>query len=406
MKKRLLFVVVLFLALGTTLTVIKAIGQGKPTVEERCITVPFKLYFNEIFFQASINGSNPLWVILDSGLSGFIVNEKSAEKLKLPMGNIIDQGYTGIGENRVFEKELKDIKFRIYNAELLLNSHLYAYSFETLEKILGHRVDAVCGRQLFEKYVIEIDYSKRVFKLYNQDKYKYKGKGSIIPIIIDKVPYLKSTVVLPDNKKIEEIFMIDTGLPDAISFTSKFCKDNNLDKQIKTIKSVRFGAGGSSVNHNGRIKEVIIGGYKIDNPIVSLSNNTRGGMARSDIGGLIGNEILKRFIVIFDYANSRMILEPTSSIGDKMEWDMAGVFLYTIENLDQIKVFKVLSDSPADLAGIKEGDEITFIDDVKASNYSIDEISRMFKIENKQYRLGIVRGQKNFEVKINLKKMI
>jgi hypothetical protein len=276
-----------------------------------------------------------------------------------------------------------------------------------VEKVLGHRVDAVCGRHLFEKYIIEIDYSKSLFKLYDKAHYIYKGNGSIIPIVVDGVPYMKATVVLPDNKKTETYFMIDTGLHGALSFTTKFCSDNNLHKEIKTIKSVGVGGGGKSENQIGRIKAILLSSYRIENPIASFSKHTKGGMARSDIAGLIGTEILKKFKVIFDYSNSRMILEPSGSLPHPMKWDMTGLFLYaTGKSFDNILVYEVLPDSPADIAKIKEGDQIAFIDGVKASNYSIDEISKMFKIENKQYRLGIIRDGKHLELKINLKGMI
>lgn len=406
MKRHLLFPFFFLLILFSGFMMLRVFSQKKSDFGES-ISVPFKLYFNELFFQATINKSDPLWIILDSGASEFVIDEKSAEELKLPIGDVIDQGYAGIGENRVFEKEIKNIRFKIQNSEMFVNSCVYAWSFEMIEKVLGHRVDAVCGRQLFEKYVIEIDYSKSIFKLYNPDNYIYQGKGSIIPIIIDGVPYMKATVILSDNKRIDGLFMIDTGMHGALSFTSKFCRENNLYKEIKTIKSIGVGGGGSSENQVGRIKAVTIGGYKVDNPITSLSNDTKGGMSRTDIAGLIGNEILKRFKVIFDYANNRVIFEPSDSLNNPMEWDMSGLFLYTTgRNFDQINVYQVLPDSPADLAGIKPGDQLVFIDGVKASNYSIDEISRMFKIENKQYRLGIIRNEKSTEVTINLKRII
>ncbi len=187
-----------------------------------------------------------------------------------------------------------------------------------------------------------------------------------------------------------------------------FAGITNLPEALEnSVKSIHSGGGGNSENHVGRIDAFIIGGYKIDNPIASISNDSKGGLARRDISGIIGNGILKNFKVIFDYRNRQMILEKSESFNEQEEWDMSGLFLYTSgENLDQFYVYDVLTDSPADEAGIRKGDRIESIDGITAETYSMDEIWKMFRIENRVYSIGLLRQGKKINVNVKMRKMI
>ncbi len=202
--------------------------SGNTVRRDSCLSVPFKIVFNEILFQARINDSNPLWFILDSGASDFVINESTAVELNLPLGEIIDQGYTGIGENRVYERTIKEVQFKINDTSVHLNKDVYAWPFGPIESIMGHKVDGVSGRELFERYVIEIDYINKIFILHNPEKYKYKGDGTVIGIAVDGVPYAEANAILPGGKKVTGYFMIDTGSAGALGFTSEFCRHNKL----------------------------------------------------------------------------------------------------------------------------------------------------------------------------------
>ena len=372
------------------------------------LNVHFKFYFNEILFSASINHSRPLWFILDTGASDLIINEKTVAELDLPLGDIVDQGFTGIGEERVYETCIKEVDLKINDAENHFVEGVFAGKLDLIETVMGHRIDGVVGRHLFKKFVIELDYQNKIFNMYNPNNYQFKDNGKQIPIFVQDVPYAKATVILPNNQSIEGTFMIDNGSSGEISFTTQFCLEHNLPGQMKnSVPSIQTGGGGNSGNKVGRINALIFGGYKIESPIAAISKDSKGGMGRKDIAGLIGSGILKHFKVIFDYERNRMILNPYDSVFESMEWDMSGMFLYAKgNNFDQIYIYDVIPGSPADEAGIKGGDQIISIDGINARSYSIDDITKMFKLNGKQYNIGLLRNNKNIEVKIKLHKMI
>ena len=130
-----------------------------------------------------------------------------------------------------------------------------------------------------------------------------------------------------------------------------------------------------------------------------------GAFASVKTDGNIGGGILKRFKVIFDYSKNQMILEKNSNFDLPERYDMSGMWL-AAEN-GKVYVIKVLKDSPAEKAKIKEGDEIVSINEVSASQYSLEQIREMFKgKENDKFNLQIKSQENIKKVVLTLKSLI
>jgi C-terminal processing protease CtpA/Prc len=125
-------------------------------------------------------------------------------------------------------------------------------------------------------------------------------------------------------------------------------------------------------------------------------------------GGTIGEEILRRFKVIFDFSHNRMILEPNSHFKDPYEEDMSGISL-TPEKSNDAKLFRirqVVANTPASDAGLQADDLITAIDGQPTSNFTEGRIEHMFKQEGREFTLTIKRGEKVIQLKLKLRRLI
>ena len=72
------------------------------------------------------------------------------------------------------------------------------------------------------------------------------------------------------------------------------------------------------------------------------------------MSGILGNELLRRFNVILNYAQGDIYLTPNTHMRDLFDYSYSGLELYYIEGL--IVAGDVAKGSPAEGAGIKEGD--------------------------------------------------
>src|SRR5712691_9706062 len=102
-----------------------------------------------------------------------------------------------------------------------------------------------------------------------------------------------------------------------------------------------------------------------------------------------------------------MIVELNANFADRFEYDMSGIRLradgadFTI-----LKVSRVVENSPATEAGVREGDVVSAIDGSPAAEFSLSQISQMFKQEGKEYLLDIIRGEEKKQLKLKLRRLI
>src|SRR3546814_1820336 len=122
-----------------------------------------------------------------------------------------------------------------------------------------------------------------------------------------------------------------------------------------------------------------LGDFELVNPIASFPDYDTVlydpyGVQRN---GNIGNEVLKRFNVIFDYRHTVMYLKPNNRFGDPFEHDMSGMSLVTGGNVyRRYFITNIIPGSPADDAGLEVDDEILSINLQPAKEMSISEIDR------------------------------
>jgi carboxyl-terminal processing protease len=76
------------------------------------------------------------------------------------------------------------------------------------------------------------------------------------------------------------------------------------------------------------------------------------------------------------------------------------------QDFKQLKLVRVVENSPALEAGLREGDLISAIDGRPAAELSLTEVARLFKQEGREYVLDIVRGEEKKQVKLKLRRLI
>ncbi len=74
------------------------------------------------------------------------------------------------------------------------------------------------------------------------------------------------------------------------------------------------------------------------------------------LGGLIGNDILRRFNMILNYAEKEIHLKPNSHFHDEFDYSYTGMNLYYENGV--VVADDVVEGSPAGKGGVKQGDVI------------------------------------------------
>lgn len=286
------------------------------------ITFPFTLEDNEIIVPVTINGQKQKF-ILDSGAASSFITSTAAKDLNLSLkGNVAAVGYggttkTGIATNTEITlgdsvKLKKQILYVVQDQLLGKKPDERAKIDPSLRNTSALTADGGLGYDIFTRFIVRIDYPQRLITLIEADATTkpqlQKTKGTTISIKLQN--HTPTIVGCVDGKK-QGRFLIDTGDSGYIHIYNKYAAANKLtplpnDKNVVTRMGVGIG---------GVVKESITQGHKASIGSLSLTQvpvATITGVGLSDfstLAGGVGNGILSKFAVTFDYSTNRLILE-------------------------------------------------------------------------------------------------
>jgi hypothetical protein len=299
------------------------------TSGQSALKIPFKLHNNHIYLHVAVNGTAPLWFLLDTG-AGNIIDSKHAQALGLKL--ILPGRTPGSGEQQVDVSFAQDVSFALPGVAVA-RQEFGVLTFGNLEEcsngldidrqgnisrrrqpLTGDErqpLDGVLGFEFFRLFVVEIDYAAQLINLYQPRSYQYSGRGESIPLEIRQHQvFVRTAFTSAKSGTTTGLFMIDTGFSSALILNSPFIEKRGLlPPDEETTPFETCGIGGSSKSRIGTLKSVRLGSTDIKAPVTMFSQAAAGTQSSEDFDGFIGSAILRRFRVVFDYSRSRTILE-------------------------------------------------------------------------------------------------
>jgi hypothetical protein len=370
---------------------------------QRAQRVPLELDDGYIFLHVRVNDSPPVWFGLDTGATHSLIDLSYAESLHLKSDSSRPIGGAGGTEQASI---FKNVSIKLPGANLD-NQTLWGIPLIALSVANGREMAGILGYDLFQRFVVDIDYAARLMRLYEPRGYEYRGAGQSIPLNVeaDGEIYVRATVQAPGGKPIEGEFVIDTGGNRMLLLARPFVEQHQLMELVgKTLPTRGGGVGGEIQLAMGRMKSLQVGQFVIDSPVTGFMRS--GEITDAGKAGNIGGGFLQRFRVIFDYSRKRMILDPNSRLTEADEFDMSGAALTSEPPaFNLIKVARVRPDSAAAQAGLQPQDVIVAIDGRPATTLNVSQIRKMFRVE-REYRLKVKRGEQIVEVKLKLRRLI
>ena len=150
---------------------------------------------------------------------------------------------------------------------------------------------------------------------------------------------------------------MDTGAGLCILLSRQFKEDSNIVLSKRRPVTIQAeGLGGKKLMQLTVVKQVKLGPYKFSNVPVYLYDDEQNITSYPFTGGLIGNELLRRFNLTFNYGEREVFIEPNTHFRDDFDYAYTGLSLYDIN--DGIFVEDIIENSPAAKAGLLISDEV------------------------------------------------
>ena len=386
-------VLALVLALAATqLASCTAPSIGVATPIESAAVIPMSVYHNRIYLAGRVDSSGILSAVLDNGASVSGVSEAIADRLHVRGGSRAP--LVGNGDERLSIYLARDVTFHVGGVALRepVAAIVPMRPFVALE---GRSVDAIVGKDLFARFVVDVDYDAGRLTLHDPRSYDYRGQGVIVPLHVSRDrshAWMSGTISAGHGTAIPVRLGLDMGTYSAVRLYGPFVREHALTREVgTTVATFGFGLGGEFPVALARLTTASIGGVTIDHPVAELSTATSGATAGNDFDGTIGGAVLRRFHVIVDFTRNRMILEPGREIAAPFAADMSGLVLSAQgDALDTIVVRHVALGSSGEAAGLRVGDVIRSVDGESAARLGLEGLRTRF-MRSAQYQLEIER---------------
>ena len=331
--------------------------------------------------------------ILDTGSGGISLDSTTCADFQLPI-RPSDTTINGIGG-------MKKVSF-LFNQTLNLhglqikNLNFHVNNYEVLTSVYGEKIDGIIGYSFLSRYIVTINYDSLKISVYQPGKMRYPQGGHLLKPVFTSLPIQFMTV--KDRAKLGYNFYIDTGAGLCVLFSDKFVKDSSL--LLKKRKPVITGAEGMVGRLQMQltvIKELKVGPYRFKNVPAYIYQDDYNVLNYPFTAGLLGSEILRRFNIIINYPKREIHLLPNNKYLEVFDYSYTGFSFYAIDGL--IVVEDVIKNSPADLAGIKIGDEVIAVGNL--FNLNIQAYKQALQSPNSKIKL-ILRRNENL-ITINFK---
>lgn len=361
--------------------------------------IPIEIRIAHIFFRGHLNDSSAVWLSIDTGAYGNVIDEEYARALGVPL----------LGRQRIFGAAGSTESARVRGLSIGLpgvrveNQSFTTTPLQFLSPATGLDVKAILGYDIFSRFIVEIDYAGGQMRLHDPARYRYRGRGTSIPITLrDNHPYVRAQIKMPDGSMVEGEFVIDAGSGSTLMLAPDFASAHGLPQSLeRKLQGRGTGVGGELRTQAARLPGLRLGPYQVDDPVVSFPNAE---ITAPGTAGNIGGGLLRRFVVTFDYRRTRMILEPNAAFIERDEVDMSGLALSAAgPEWSLVRIERVRPDSPGDEAGVKAGDLLELIDDRPAAALGLDSLRTLLRRE-RSYDLVVRRDDRTVPVTIRTRR--
>jgi len=300
--------------------------------------------------------------ILDTGSGGISLDTATCVEYNIPhspSGRTIN-GIAGI----------KEVDFA-RNQDLVLPGltvkglDFYINDYEILTNVYGEKIDGIIGYSFFSRYIIKANFDSTTIEVYEPGTMRYPAGGYLLRPLFTALPI--QPLRIKDSRTIDANFYLDTGAGLCFLLSTDFTNDSAfLLKKRSPLMVETQGLGGKKRMTITIIKEIKLGPYTFRRVPTHIMEDEYNATSYPYIGGLLGNDVLRRFNMIFNYQKKEIHLLPNSHFREAFDYSYTGMSFYYIDG--KISIDDVIANSPAFKAGFKKEDVIIAVN----NNFSND----------------------------------
>jgi hypothetical protein len=273
--------------------------------------IPFDYYDNELYINVKLNDSIEGDFIFDTGSDQLYLDSTFVSQHRLFESNSKRKKIFGVGVSAPTVPTISKIKLE-FDSLVKDYKNVPIFNFRTMSK---RKIAGVIGISMFKNRVLKINFDSNYLMVFKPAGFKAPKDGYDSTRLIIRInrTMIKCKAWVTDSVSIDGWVILDLGSAHGLTFTSIIANKYNFKKIITNQTSETLhngGYGGMSHSYYFTGSELKISNLKLKRPVFNYSTDQKGALSWWGILGLLGNDVMDRFNLIFDFPQQKLYLKP------------------------------------------------------------------------------------------------
>ena len=379
--------------------------------DKKRIEIPFTESNGLLMIQLRMNGI-PLTFLFDTGAENTILFKREIAQL---LGLESSRRIRIIGSdlsNTIHGYIVHNVRFKLReNVERIESIIVLEENVYKIQESTGHQVDGLLGGNFFRNVIVKIDYRKNRIIVSHpiEDNIPLTDYQELNSFFIDQKPYIWATLTSFDGQEKEVMLLLDTG--SSIPFILHTNVDSSLHLPPQLIRgNLGIGLSGPLIGMIGISRTLAFSDFAFEEILTNFQDMNETVLEQREVvrHGILGNDIMKRFTIVIDYFHRKIYFKPARNYNKAFKYDKSGlVIIASGLDFNEYYIQRVIPGSPADRAGIQEGDKLITLQCMSTSFRSLDNIQNYFRRKpGTNIHLTVQRGSEKIRFHFELEDIL
>lgn len=373
-------------------------------------SIKFDEINNLILLPISLNSSDTLFFILDSGAENITLFSSEFEVCPLDTNYLRKVSVVGVGKEKAIDAYVSPLNTIKFGSIIGENQNVIYIPDNSIKfsELLGHPVHGILGVSVFKSFVVELNYATKKVTFYKKDVFKPKRKFTAVDLtIIGSRPFIELNLELQPRINLYTTLLLDSGESkplslflnsDELMFIPYPNYYTNLGKGLNGLVSGRV-AKITGITLNDFILRNVITSFPDEENIVHITD-------LEERNGSIGAGVLKKFTSVLDLENEVLYLKKNKYYRHPFKYDKTGLIIVAEGRYyDYFRISGVVEDSPGDKAGLQINDRILKVEGIDLANKKIGEVIQIIDDSGKKIEFEVLRGNQILKIRVRTYKL-
>lgn len=369
-------------------------------------SIPCRVSTNQVTIDCAVNETQDVRLVLDSGMPvpGVLLFESprvDGAGLDVTDGEVL---VGGAGDADKSETARIASAARIVMGELTM--HGVPVLLLARPKGFPENVDGIIGGALFFRFAVRLDMDAATLQVIEPKTFNPPEGASVLPVRrAGGFVFARAGIAIDDREPVDAELVVDLGANNALSIYAHNSAD--LALPARTIETVTGRGLLSPIRGRiGRVRRVRLGEFTVNDVVTTFPNEDHAQSGDpNETDGILGAGLLSRFVVTFDHASQRLVLERGAKFDEPFEYDMSGLALDWAYGRERA-ILAVVEGSAAARAGIAVGDVIEAIDGTPIGDVAESALRQMLRVDGARVILRVRRGDTARDAELVLERQI